>query len=263
MSEDALYLEHQAEEVYVFRHLASGRARARVVLAGAFGLERSYTYSTWARAGRALMHSGYDAIRFDPRGTGESTGEFNRLGPEDWLDDLLRVLDEVTRDDVPTVLMGFRFGGILASRAFATGRADGLLLWSPLTSGRKMLMDVLRRKLAEDFAQGAAGTRDRASLIDELMERGALEVDGYDWGRALWEQSEGFDLVLPRDDERPWQWVELGARVPRAAPVEHVVHAPGPNPPLWAVDSYLTPPVEQALEASRAFVSGLVGGEHA
>ena len=60
------------------------------------------------RAHRSLRHlaseltrSGYDVLRFDYRGTGDSIGELSELSVEDWVDDTRQALGEL-RDRVGT-----------------------------------------------------------------------------------------------------------------------------------------------------------------
>lgn len=61
--------------LYTVLHQAKDRV-ARVLLAGRFASERYFAYHTWVRWARYLAERRIEALRFDYRGMGESTGVF-------------------------------------------------------------------------------------------------------------------------------------------------------------------------------------------
>lgn len=256
--ESARYLEHDGEQLYVVVHPPSSPLVARVLLCGPFGLERDFSYTTWVRWARYLAGEGFEVLHFDYRGIGESSGRLERLGTEAWLADTrlaLRFLHRRT-GPAPVLVHGLRFGALLASRVFAEGEADGLLLWDAPSSARDVLLDVLRRKLAEDFVNGATKRRSRESFIAELERGGHVEVEGYLWGQRLWEESASLPLALPApEDARPWLVVHLDRRGERRVDArDHALVLPIPRPPFWGADPFLLTDLQDVFSASTGFL---------
>ena len=122
-------------------------------MAGPFGAENEPLYILWVRWARYLAAHGLDVIRFDYRGVGESTGEFQQMDFGAWLSDLQLCCHRLTSDDLPLVLHGLGLGALLAARAFHEGIGDATLLWSPPPNGREILQYSLRRHTAAGYGR--------------------------------------------------------------------------------------------------------------
>jgi hypothetical protein len=145
-------------------------------------------------------------MRFVYRGQGESTGRFEDSSFSDWLEDLAVCASWLRQDhgQLPLILCGLRLGGLLASNAFSQGLGDILLLWSPPASGRAMLTEMLRRRVAADLTTPTAGPRKtREQYIADLEADLIVEVEGYCWTKRLWEQAADFVLRHERAGESP------------------------------------------------------------
>ncbi len=85
---------------------------------------------------RAFVQLGYQVVRFNFRGIGQSAGAWDEGRGE--VDDALAVIAHFRQDGLPLVLGGFSFGGYVASRAALqlTGDAapERLVLVGPATS---------------------------------------------------------------------------------------------------------------------------------
>src|ERR1043165_4811232 len=79
LDEEPGYLSVGSDQLYYVHHRASGTKRGGVVIAPPFASERSDSYLTCVRWARQLAAIGFDALRFDYRGIGESTGDFRKL----------------------------------------------------------------------------------------------------------------------------------------------------------------------------------------
>jgi hypothetical protein len=229
-----LFLDQHADQLYGVLHPAVGQPKGSVLMAGPFAAERERSHNVTVLWCQRAAQAGFDALYFDYRGIGESSGRFEDQSFDTWLDDLTacaRFLRE-RRPEAPLYLLGVRLGALLAAQAFANGVGSGLVAWGPPHSARDMLWDVLRRVLAADFMQvpvgGAKRTReDYAKMLDAGQ---LVNVDGYHWSQELWRSAERFPLVLPGGDEqRPWLNVELKP-VPRSAPPGEVVETLVPGP---------------------------------
>lgn len=252
--QQAGYLDHDEVQLYWVRHTAARRpARGRVVLAGPLGDERMHAYLTWVRWARRLAASGYEVVRFDYRGQGESTGAFEAACLSDWASDLRAVAGLVAEGDGPLVLSGLRLGALLSAGLFAGGLGDALLAWGPPASGRAMLMDLLRRKLAEAMMQGRREKgRDRDWYVAHLEGGGTVEVNGYPWGERLWRDAEAWTLAVPVPDERrPWAMVRFDGSTPAVTGPEGAVWGERlQRPPFWMMNQRLVQPVDELFARS-------------
>jgi hypothetical protein len=168
------------------------------LLVGPFASERHNTYLPWVRWARYLAKRNIEALRFDYRGIGESTGQFDGTSFADWGSDLNLLCDwfAAHSPQAPFFLHGLALGALLAARAFHQGSGDGLLLWSPPADANQALRATLKRWIGLDqiFKFGS----DRRSAADSIraLELGiSIEVEGYRWSTQLWQES--FNLALP------------------------------------------------------------------
>jgi exosortase A-associated hydrolase 2 len=228
------FLDQHADQLYGVLHPAVGKVRGTVLMAGPFAAERERAHNVTILWCQRAAQAGFDALYFDYRGIGESSGRFEDQTFDTWLDDLTasaRWLRE-RRPEAPLYLLGVRLGAVLAAQAFERGIGSGLVMWGPPRSARDMLWDVLRRILAADFMQAPTGAAKKTREdYARMLEGGELvNVDGYFWSPELWRSAERFPLALPGSDEqRPWLNVDLKL-VPRGAPPGEVVQTLVPEP---------------------------------
>jgi pimeloyl-ACP methyl ester carboxylesterase len=132
--------------------------------------EKASALAAFARAsGRAM-------VRFDYRGHGESEGRFEELVLSDWLDDVLSVLDRLTKG--PQILVGSSMGGYLSLLAAVhrPHRVAGLVGIAAAADFTERLLTQL--SAAERAALERAGVRREPSLYEE---------DGYPFTWKLFE----------------------------------------------------------------------------
>lgn len=213
-SEDTCgYLDQSGEQLHYSLHPAQGRRIGQVLLAGPFAPSYLQSFAPWMRWGRYLAGQGFDVMRFDYRGCGESTGEFSEFSFSDWCSDLRLcaqwLVDRSPR--VPLVLHGLQLGGLLAARLFSKeGIGRALALWATPPDAREILNHNLRLKWSTEYSIRKRGETQQ-SHIATLEQGNTLEVEGYTWTRRLWRESETWKLVLPDDSaKRPWHSVDLG-----------------------------------------------------
>jgi pimeloyl-ACP methyl ester carboxylesterase len=173
--------------------------------------------STTARTQLAAV--GYEVLRFDYYGSGDSAGEGDECTIEQCLEDVGTAIDELKdMSGVQNVtLVGLRVGATLAAIA-AASRSDieSLVLWDPVISGRRYLEDMQRVEEAW-FRQrpGGLGNRDRAELFGfPLTQKLTQGLEGMDIRSVpRWSAKHVFVLV---SDERPGElvWPEHLAKLP-------------------------------------------------
>jgi alpha-beta hydrolase superfamily lysophospholipase len=123
-------------------HLRRG---AGIVLCPALGYEYMSSYRAWRMLAERLAAIGFDTLRLDYDGTGNSAGnpdDPGRVGA--WLRSIDRAIAETRRlsGSSPIALIGLRAGALLALQAAAAGGVERLVLWSPFSSGRAYVREL-------------------------------------------------------------------------------------------------------------------------
>jgi pimeloyl-ACP methyl ester carboxylesterase len=162
-----------------WHHPAGGARRGvGVVLCRPFGYEAICAYRTYTMLAEGLAQDGFDVLRFDYQGTGDSSG--NDTDPDRvqaWLASVAAAVHELRRvSGVSRIALGgVRLGATLAMRAAAAlGGVDALVLWAPCT-GRAFGRELRAASAArEESVQGAdieaLGYRYTAATLQELAE---------------------------------------------------------------------------------------------
>jgi pimeloyl-ACP methyl ester carboxylesterase len=195
--EQAGYFPVPGAHLYTVLH-AIEHPVARVLLVGPFASERHNSYLPWVRWARTLAAENIEVLRFDYRGIGESTGNFEQMTFADWTQDLdmLRTWFAARSPQAPLILHGLGLGAVIAGNAFHAGAGDGLLLWSPPANANQALRATLMRWVGlEQIFKFGDDRRSTSDYIRELELGTSLEVDGYIWSLKLWHES--FNIVLP------------------------------------------------------------------
>jgi pimeloyl-ACP methyl ester carboxylesterase len=181
-----------------------GRARGSgVVLCNPLGYEAMCTHRLYRHLARRLATAGFDVLRFDYHGTGDSSGRGDE--PERvraWVDSVCAAIDELRAiaGVTPIDLFGIRLGGTLATLA-AARRSDvrSLVLWAPAVSGRAYTREARALQMLTEgggrIAAGEARTADDGDTVElalrELSSVSLLTLRGRLAERAL---------ILARDD---------------------------------------------------------------
>jgi hypothetical protein len=219
LSERAGYFPVSGAHLYTVLHEVKNPV-ARVLLVGPFASERHNSFLPWVRWARYLAAENIEVLRYDYRGIGESTGDFEQMTFEDWSHDirLLSAWFESRSPHVPLVIHGLGLGAVLAGRVFCEGIGEGLLLWSPPANANQALRATLMRWVGlEQIFKFGDDRKSASDYIRELESGSSLEVDGYRWSASLWRDS--FDVSLPEAlaseesaalaDQRPVKIVKL------------------------------------------------------
>jgi pimeloyl-ACP methyl ester carboxylesterase len=117
---------------------AAGAPRA-IVICNAFGAEYMVSHHALRRIAITLAANGYDVLRFDYYGTGDSAGEPEEVSLARWTDDIVLASDELlgVSGAERVSLLGVRLGVALACRAAARAPAvvDRIIAWDPVLRG--------------------------------------------------------------------------------------------------------------------------------
>lgn len=213
------------QRLVIHHAAATTPPRSAVLALHAFGEEMNKSRRMVALAARALAAAGHAVLQIDLRGCGDSSGDWADTAYADWIDDAALGAELLAREapGAPLVLWGHRAGALLA-RALAERLGAGstaplrpgpaLLLWQPQASGRQVVQQFLRLKLASQMQQGAPkGLTD--ALQRELAAGQAVEVAGYRLGPAL-AAGLGAATLDPLPGVAAMAWLEVTTREPAA-----------------------------------------------
>lgn len=209
--EQAGYFEVFGAHLYTVLHTVCDPL-VRVLLVGSFASERHLSYIPWVRWARYLAKRRIECLRYDYRGIGESTGVFEELSFENWIEDIEALAAWLRRlsPDAPVLLHGLELGGLLAAKVFSRGVGDGLLLWAPSPNANVALRSALSRRVAVDHAFKYGDDRKPLShYISELEDGASLDVEGYQLPGQLWRDSFHFQMPTEIVDTRPVRVVSL------------------------------------------------------
>lgn len=164
-----------------------------------FAEEKLWAHRVYVSLARDLAALGHTVLRFDHMGHGDSDGEFAEASVETHIEDIGVAVD-CLRENAPEVqrveLMGLRLGATFAGlAAHRIGSIEGLILWEPIVDGGRYMQEVLRSNLTAQMAAYGRVVRDRKALVASLEEGGTINVDGYEVGRAFYEQACAVNLL--------------------------------------------------------------------
>ncbi|MFO0599054.1 MAG: alpha/beta fold hydrolase [Myxococcaceae bacterium] len=126
------------EQLLGVHHPARGSSKSHgVVLCNPAPQETARTHWAFRKLAEALSKAGFDVLRFDYRGTGDSNGELEHTSPAQWVEDVRRAVAELKGiSGVRKVsAVGFRLGAMLLAQAASQGVAlENVVLWEPVVN---------------------------------------------------------------------------------------------------------------------------------
>jgi len=152
-----------------------------VVLCPSLGLEGEACQMAYRALARDLVDSGCAVLRFDYRGTGDSSGSLSDPGRlEEWTDDIHECAAYLRAAGASCIhLVGARLGATLAAHAAsAGGDVSSLTLWYPWTKGSQFLryQRAIRRLYAvSDRTTGHADETEIPGFVLDAATTAALK----------------------------------------------------------------------------------------
>ena len=216
--------DHRHSQRFCLFHPAQGDLmRGYVLYVHPFAEEMNKSRRMAGLQARALSRIGFAVLQLDLLGCGDSSGDFGDAVWKDWISDVmagwlwLRTRDNAPangRTVMPLWLWGLRAGCLLATDvARQLEQPCNFLFWQPPSSGRQLLQQFLRLKVAGDMLSG-----DAKGIMGKLHQRlsigSSVEVAGYIVSAGLASGLEHAALVpTTRAGQRcRVEWFELSTR---------------------------------------------------
>ena len=203
--------------------------RGLVLYVHPFAEEMNKTRRMAALQSRAFAAAGFAVLQIDLLGCGDSSGDFGDATWSAWVHDVVqgcqwlraKVALPPEQAAPPLWIWGLRAGCLLAvEAAVALNEPVSLLLWQPPASGKPLVQQFLRLKMAGDLLGGQAKGITEA-LREKLAAGTAVEIAGYTLSAELALGLEGATLEAAKDElARPRseqmikriEWMELSTR---------------------------------------------------
>ena len=119
--------------------------KGMIILCQAIGQEYIHGHRACYQLATKLAAQGYAVLRFDYFGCGDSEGDFEEGGLNQWTTDILSAVDEAQArfGSGEVCLIGYRIGATLAIKA-AESIPDihSLVLWEPIYNGHQYLSEL-------------------------------------------------------------------------------------------------------------------------
>jgi pimeloyl-ACP methyl ester carboxylesterase len=124
---------------------AGAKHRSVVLICNPLGIEYPYTHRTYRQLAIRLNRIGFDVMRFDYYGSGDSAGSDEDGTLSRWRENIETAINEAKRRSgrASVCLAGLRLGASLAAQV-AINRQDvtGLVLWEPVVNGPEYLAEI-------------------------------------------------------------------------------------------------------------------------
>lgn len=163
----------QQQQIFGAFHPAEGMPKQHgLLIASPLLHEGTRAHFALRQISERCAASGFDVLRFDYSGQGNSPGPSSDYSIQDWQNDLIVAADELTAISGSRVtnVIAVRFAASLIPALVATRKIDRLVLWDPILSGNDWLAHLYehRAKLRESF---------RTALADSDREFSGHEVN--------------------------------------------------------------------------------------
>ena len=181
--------------------------RGGVILALPVGFEARGARKAMRALATSLAQSGFLALRFDYRGTGDSSGDFgSTLANPGWIEDVASAVDYLRGCGVHDVsAVGMRLGATLVGLAASSSQLDlrSVVAWDPCESGRGFLrelraLETLRHQDVAEYVDGSVETAEflfAPDMVESIKSLKLLESTPALWAkRALVISREGRPL---------------------------------------------------------------------
>jgi pimeloyl-ACP methyl ester carboxylesterase len=191
-----------------------GRVNHAVIICPPFLEERVLSQRLLVRFQKYLAARGHVGVRFDYRGTGDSSGDISQVRLESMKCDLRSVI-EFTRDKFSPgriSLLGVRLGGsVVVALEDPPERPQTVVLWSPIVSLSDYIQELYKLQIVSDGKFGLT-PHDSEYYASLAREGKPVQILGYLLNPGLIGECESVSQLVPRFDSDRTEVFRLGSR---------------------------------------------------
>ena len=136
------------------------------------------------RQARAFAKAGYGVLLLDLYGTGDSEGTFGEATVPTWQQDILAAINWLAESSNSSpILWAMRSGALITADLLQKqpDLSDQLILWSPVSNGKRFMTQYLRIKLAAEVTNQASLAKTTVKDLWAKLDAGeSLQIAGYD-----------------------------------------------------------------------------------
>jgi len=188
--ESPFFLDVEGGPLYAVHHPAAPgpTASLAVLVVPPLAGEQLSGYRCEVLLARELARRGVHALRFHPRGQGDSGGPTAALTLPTFAADVGTALAELRRrsGDRPWAAVGLRFGALALARAMAAADPPrAIALWEPVHDPTLYFRELLRSVVFSETAKGQRSGATVDTMLAALERDGVVDVLGYPLHREL------------------------------------------------------------------------------
>ena len=171
----------EGERLVAIVHLPPSGPRGAVVICSPLLGEFMRNYRREVLLARELTSRGFAVERFHYRFTGNSDGEDEDLTYDSMRQDALAAVEDIRSraPGGPLVLIGARWGAMIAASAAGEHPEADVVLWEPILETARYFKEAFRAKLVKERRDGAERPVTGRELEASLAEGRPVEVPGY------------------------------------------------------------------------------------
>lgn len=191
------FLGSEGEQCFTLQYKGVEPPKAHIVFVPPFGEEMNRCRALVAEQARNFAQSGYSCTVVDFYGTGDSQGELCDASLTIWQDNIRLTIDTLQQElSAPVILWGLRLGAFIALdfAAKSSVRIDSMVLWQPITSGERYVVQILRQRVAA-LAGLNLPPETTATIRKRLADGERVEVSGYTLDGVLMQDIEQLSLT--------------------------------------------------------------------
>lgn len=198
MNESNFWLEGESGKLFCslgYNSICKKRPKGGVIMCYPFAEERMRVHRLYRNLAKFISRIGYDVIRFDYWGQGDSTGDFIDSDVETRLADIHTVIEYMSArlKKADIFLFGFRLGANLALHAGKSEQVQGVILQDMIGNMEKYANNLLRLHLLTQMRIYGKPETTVAQLKKDIVLKGSINIEGYDMSARLFSQIAGMD----------------------------------------------------------------------
>lgn len=203
---DPFFITTQSGDLFVSRFFARGtNPDEYLLIVPPFAEEMNKCRRMMTLIAHRLAAQNLGILIIDLSGTGESWGDFGDARYDRWLDDLTAAHDWIVAQDARlTSVLGIRFGALPALQfARDCESCRTVLLWQPAVSGKIVMSQFLRLRVAANMMTKDGSGENIASLMAAFADGESVEIAGYEVSAELFRSINKLKLtqLAPRDGQ--------------------------------------------------------------